>query len=51
MKKYKARRTPNRIKAQRKYVKTENANQIHRFESKERKYVETREQYEVFYGM
>lgn len=48
MKKYKARKTPNRIKAQRKYVKHENANQMHRFECKQSKYVTAREQYEVF---
>ena len=51
MKKYKVRKTPARIKAQRKYVLTENKNQAHRFESKERKYVESRIEYETFYAM
>ena len=51
MKKYKVRKTPACIKAQRKYVLNENKNQAHRFESKERKYIQTRVEYETFYAM
>lgn len=47
-KKYDVRKTPERIKAMRRYVRTENANQLHRFECKARHYVISREQYEVF---